>query len=292
MSSDLGKKTPRKAKPTFGYAIFSVTLILLLVGSLYTIFFGFNKALIEIRESIEIEVELQPDISQAGIDSLKQILASKPYINTMTFNSKEEAVKNFEKELNQDIVGIAGFNPLYDAYIITLKNEFSDPDSVRAISASLSEISGIKGINYSSAVMELVNANIKKLTTIGSVAVFFLLIIAFSLIDNTIRLMMFSQRFIIRSMQLIGATKGFIIKPFILRGVTAGLISGIIAVGIIGGSIYYIQNRFELLKLVQQDYINLGIMGIILILIGIVICLLSTYLSVNKYLRMKLDELY
>lgn len=292
MSNDIGSKSPRKAKPTFRYAILSVTLILFLVGVLFTIFFGVNKALIAIKESIEIEVELIQGITPENIDSVKHELQAKKYINTMEYLSKETAIKNFEKELNQEIESIAGFNPLYDAYLITLKNEYSVPDSIQMIHDDLSKIHGVKSINYSNAVLDLVNANMKKVSTIGFITIGLLLIIAFSLIDSTIRLMMFSQRFIIRSMQLIGATKGFIIKPFLIKGLLAGLISGILAVLMLGSGIYYLQYRFQLMQLQQPDYVYLILAGLVLTGIGIIICFLSTLLSVNKYLKTKLNELY
>lgn len=292
MSSDIGSKSPRKAKPTFRYAILSVTLILFLVGVLFTIFFGVNKALIAIKESIEVEVELVQGITPENIESVKHELQAKKYLNTMEYLSKETAIKNFEKELNQEIESIAGFNPLYDAYLITLKNEYSVPDSIQLIHDDLSKIEGVKSINYSNAVLDLVNANMKKVSTIGFITIGLLLIIAFSLIDSTIRLMMFSQRFIIRSMQLIGATKGFIIKPFLIKGLLAGLISGILAVFMLGSGIYYLQYRFQLMQLQQSDYVYLIIAGLVLTGIGVVICFLSTLLSVNKYLKTRLNELY
>ncbi|MCO5231562.1 MAG: permease-like cell division protein FtsX [Chitinophagales bacterium] len=292
MSKDVGRKSPSKAKPTFRYAIISVTLILFLVGSLFTLFFGVNKILAEIKESIEIEVELNQGISPAGIDSIRQELNAKTFINTIQFYSKEEAIKSFEKELNQNIVEIAGFNPLYDAYLITLKNEYSVQDSLKNIQQEIQQISGVKSVNYSNIVIDLVNANMKKVSTVGIITIIILLLIAYSLIDSTIRLMMFSQRFIIRSMQLIGATKGFIIKPFILKGLYAGIISGILAVALIFGGGYLIQEKLHSFQLQQADYIYLSIAGLILIAIGIVICLISTWLSVNKYLSTKLDELY
>lgn len=292
MSNDIGNKSPRKAKPTFRYAILSVTLILFLVGVLFTIFFGVNKALISIKESIEVEVELVQGITPENIESVKHELQAKKYINTMEYLSKETAIKNFEKELNQEIESIAGFNPLYDAYLITLKNEYSVQDSIQLIHEELGQIQGVKSINYSNAVLDLVNANMKKVSTIGFITIGLLLVIAFSLIDSTIRLMMFSQRFIIRSMQLIGATKGFIIKPFLIKGLLAGLISGILAVLMLGSGIYYLQYRFQLMQLEQSDYVYLVTAGIILTGIGIVICFLSTLLSVNKYLKTRLNELY
>lgn len=287
-----GQKSPRKAKPTFTYAIISVTMILLLIGVMSTIFFSLNKAFVQLKESIEIEIELSSIATQEDIDAIQKTLKSAPYINTYEFQSKDIAIQEFQKEINQDIVGIAGFNPLYDAFIITLKNDWSSPDSVSNITERLGKMNNVRSVNYSAAVIELVNANVNKVMIAGLVVIIFLLIVAFSLIDNTIRLLMFSQRFLIRSMQLIGATRWFIIKPFILRGITAGVISGLLATGLIGGAIYYIENRFSLLNLEENDFLMLSFIGLGIILSGVVICIFSTWLSVSKYLGMKLDELY
>jgi cell division transport system permease protein len=292
MSNSLGQKSPRKSKPTFTYAVLSVSVILLLVGALSSGFFAVNKALIDIKERIEIEVELKTDVSEQEVAKLDKYFESAEFINTYEFQSKEEAIKEFEKELNQDIMDIAGFNPLYDAYIITLKNEYSQPDKLEEIKVALQQQAGVRGINYSSAVIELVNANIKKVMTVGAVVISILLLVAFSLIDNTIRLLMFSQRFIIRSMQLIGATKSFIIMPFIKKGALAGLIAGSIAILLIAGGISLLQQQYGWFELEQQDYYLLAGMALALLSAGVLICLLSTYLSVNKYLSMKLDELY
>jgi cell division transport system permease protein len=290
--SSQGQRSPRKAKPTFTYAIISVTMILLLIGVMSTIFFSLNKAFVELKESIEIEIELSSIATQEDIDAIQKTLKTAPYINTYEFQSKDVAIKEFQKEINQDIIGIAGFNPLYDAFIITLKNEWSSPDSVKKITDKLGKMNNVRSVNYSAAVIELVNANVNKVMIAGLVVIIFLLIVAFSLIDNTIRLLMFSQRFLIRSMQLIGATRWFIIKPFIIKGITAGIISGLFAISLIGGSVYYIEHRFSLLNLNENDIMLLSFIGVGIIASGVLICIFSTWLSVSKYLGMKLDELY
>lgn len=290
--SSVGQKSPRKAKPTFTYAIISVTMILLMVGVLGSGFFALNKAFIDLKESIEIEIELNAAVTPDEINQIKEQLLGARYINTISFQSKDEAIKDFEKEINQDIVGIAGFNPLYDAFIITLRNDFSMPDSVKSIQESIQQFKGVRSVNYSSAVIELVNANMNKAMTVAIVVIVFLLIVAFSLIDNTIRLLMFSQRFLIRSMQLIGATKWFIIKPFIIRGISAGVISAVISILLIGAGIFVLTEKYSLLELSKDDYLILSGIAGGLIVGGIGICVLSTYLSVNKYLHLKLDELY
>jgi cell division transport system permease protein len=151
---------------------------------------------------------------------------------------------------------------------------------------------GVNNVNYSSVAMDLVGSNTQKVLVITGITAFILLLISLSLIDNTIRLLMFSQRFIVRSMQLIGATKWFIIKPFLQKGLIAGLISAGIAIAALGGLIFFLQNQFDELSLSSDDIWTLTGLAFGIILLGVSISVASTYLSVSKYLRLKLDELY
>lgn len=292
MSEHLSQKSPKKAKPTFTYAIFSMTIILFLVGVLGIGYFILNKSVNKIKESIEVEVELKDSISDADLEALKVFLTQNAAIKTVEFKSKQQAVESFQKGLGQDIIGIAGFNPLYDAFIIRLNAEYSNEQKFNALKASIISKSGVKYVNYSPVAMDVVGANINKVLAYVGGAIFILLLASLSLIDNTIRLLMFTQRFIIRSMQLIGATKWFIIKPYIIKGITAGLISALLSIAILSGMVYFFTHTYDELALSQPDYLILGLIALSIFIIGITISAGSTYLAVNKYLRLKLDELY
>jgi cell division transport system permease protein len=292
MSEHLSQKSPRKAKPTFSYAIISMALILFLVGILGTGYFVLQKSINHLKESIEVEVELKDSVSEADIAALKDYLSKNQGIKSFNFVSRNAAVESFEKEIGQDITDIAGFNPLYDAFIIKLNAEFSNEETFKALKKSILAQQGVNNVNYSSVAMDLVGSNTQKVLVITGITAFILLLISLSLIDNTIRLLMFSQRFIVRSMQLIGATKWFIIKPFLQKGLIAGLISAGIAIAALGGLIFFLQNQFDELSLSSDDIWTLTGLAFGIILLGVSISVASTYLSVSKYLRLKLDELY
>ncbi len=292
MSKNLSQKSPRKNKPTFLYAIISITMILFLVGLLASGYVFVHKMMNNLKESVEVEIELADTITPMQLDKVRTFLKEQDYVKDYTFRSKEEAAKSFQKELGQDFIEILKTNPLYDAYILHLKAAYSDKDNLERIKNILLKIAGISSVNYSSLVLDVISANISKIMYVLSVLAIILLMVAFSLIDNTIRLSMFSQRFTIRSMQLIGATKGFIMKPYILRSILTGILSACIAIMFLAGLIYYIQYRISDLQIVNEDIILLGSIAFGLIVCGMIISAISTYFSVNKYLYTKLDELY
>jgi cell division transport system permease protein len=269
-----------------------MALILFLVGILGTGYFVLQKSINHLKESIEVEVELKDSVSEADIAALKDYLSKNQGIKSFNFVSRNAAVESFEKEIGQDITDIAGFNPLYDAFIIKLNAEFSNEETFKALKKSILAQQGVNNVNYSSVAMDLVGSNTQKVLVITGITAFILLLISLSLIDNTIRLLMFSQRFIVRSMQLIGATKWFIIKPFLQKGLIAGLISAGIAIAALGGLIFFLQNQFDELSLSSDDIWTLTGLAFGIILLGVSISVASTYLSVSKYLRLKLDELY
>lgn len=292
MSEHLSQKSPKKAKPTFTYAIFSMTIILFLVGILGIGYFILNKSVNQIKESIEVEVELKDSISDSELEALKIFLTQNAAIKTVEFKSKQAAVESFEKGLGQDIIGIAGFNPLYDAFIIRINASYSNNQKFNALKASIISKPGVRYVNYSPVAMDVVGTNVNKVLTYVGVIILVLLFVSLSLIDNTIRLLMFTQRFIVRSMQLIGATKWFIIKPYMIKGITAGIISAILAVAILSGVVFFFTNTYDELTLSQPDYLILGLIALAILIIGIAISAASTYLAVNKYLQLKLEELY
>jgi len=291
MSDKLLLKATKKRRPSFVYAVLSITMVLMMVGILSILVFYTQKAITKVRESIEMEVILKNETNELQIVEMRNYFKEKPYVYSVEFLTKEEAAKNYAKEIGQDFVDALGFNPLYDAFIIRLDANYSNMDSIQVVKAKLLKQPAVQDVSYSKAAVELVSARMKTLSMIVIAIAGILLLIAFSLIDNSIRLLMFSQRFIIRSMQLIGATRGFIIKPYMMRGLFTGFISGFITICVIGILLLYIENRFHIGLENKDAFILVGI-AIGIIAIGMVISSISTYLAVSKYLRMKLDDLY
>lgn len=291
MSDELEQKIPKKRKPSFVYAIISISMILLLIGLFSYGVFVVQKEINQLKESIQIDLNLKTDVTDAQKKSIAAYLEKQEYISKITFKSKDEAAEQFERELGQNFREILGENPLYDAYIINLKAEFSNAEFVKDVKSALLGLKGVQEVFYSDIAFSTASGTLQPITISVIALSIIMLIIAFLIIDNTIRLMMYSQRFTIRSMQLVGANEWFIIKPYMIKAIVSGLISSAIAIAILAGVIYLTICRFSV-SIEGNDFVTLIFIASGLIAFGILISMVSTFLAVNKYLKIKLDELY
>lgn len=291
MSENFETKTPKRAKPKFISAILSMGVILFILASILLLAYFGQKYLNSLKERVEFELILQTEYAPAEKVAIENKLAEHKNIKNYYFLSKEDAAKQFQTELGQDFIDLLGFNPLYDAYIIQLKSSYTAQDSINLLQNELLKIKGVSELNYDKTTIGLINTRFKKLSFIlGAVCIFFLFI-AITLIDSSIRLMMFSQRFIIRSMQLLGATQWLVMKPFLKVSIKNGIVSAVVAILSIAGIIYYIHEKFSL-KFEKDDFIIFAGVAVLLIAVGLIISSISTMISVRKYIYMKLDELY
>lgn len=291
MSDELEQKAPVKRKPNFVFAIISIAMILFTIGLFSFGVYTLQKQIKEIKESVQIDLNLKSDVTESQKTALTNYLKKQNYIAKITYKSKEVAAQQFEKELGQNFTEILGSNPLYDAYIINLKSEFSNPDFIKDVKSDFLAQAGVQEVQYSDLAVQSTGTTLKPITIGIIILSIIMLVVAFLIIDNTIRLMMYSQRFLIRSMQLIGANEWFIVKPFIIKSIISGLISAAIALLFLAGLIYLTINKFSL-QFVTQDFVVLLFIAIGLTLFGILISISSTYFAVKKYLKVKLDELY
>ncbi len=292
-TNKLAKRRPKKSSANHFYSIVSVTLILFFIGSIILGAYFTKNQITKLREDIEFELELKATVAEGEKVALRQKLSNIPYIKSYDYISKEEAVEWHQKKLGDNYMEQLGENPLYDAFYIKLKSGYVQPDSIKEIKTALYNIPQIKNISYSEVAVDFVSSNLKTITAIlGGICIVFLLI-AITLIDNTIRLSMYSQRFLIRSMQLIGATRFFILKPFLRKSVVNGIISAVLAFFLIFAVILYVKKQHEF-HLIAEDLFIFAVPMLLvgLITIGILLSVFSTWISVRKYLRMKLDELY
>jgi len=291
MSVNLEPKSPKKSKPTFAYAIVSIAMILFIIGLFSFGVFTIQKEIDKIKEGVQIDLNLKTDVTPEQKTSITAYLKKQNYIAKLVFKSKEVAAEQFEHELGQDFREILGENPLYDAYIINLKADFSNPDFVKDVKSALLGLSGVQEVFYSDMAVNTTSATLRPIT-IGIVLLsIIMLLVAFLIIDNTIRLMMYSQRFTIRSMQLIGANEWFIIKPYLVKAIVSGVISATIAIVALAGLIYLTIYKFSI-ELSGGDFVILSLIAVCLIFFGMLISVASTYFAVSKYLKIKLDELY
>ena len=295
------KERKKIAKKKFGNfpfvsVIFSVTLSLLLLG-LFSFFLlsSFNvKNYLE--SNTEINIYLNKKISPSQIEQIKRTLYTKEYSltnteSTLNYVSSEEAAKNFQSEIGEDFVDFLGNNPLRDLIILKINSDFFDLERLNIIESDILKIPGVYQVEYSKDLIDNINKNVANISFVFIGLFLILLIISVILINNTLRIALFSQRFLIRSMQLVGATANYILRPFILRGMMYGLIAGIISSGMLYVIIEIADRRISNLELVISLE-QLGVIFISLIFTGIIMVILSTYSAVSKYLNSTLDELY
>ena len=295
------KERKKIAKKTFGNfpfisVIFSVTLSLLLLG-LFSFFLlsSFNvKNYLE--SNTEINIYLNKKISPSQIEQIKRTLYTKEYSltnteSTLNYVSSEEAAKNFQSEIGEDFVDFLGNNPLRDLIILKINSDYFDLERLNIIESDILKIPGVYQVEYSKELIDNINKNVANISFVFIGLFLILLIISVILINNTLRIALFSQRFLIRSMQLVGATANYILRPFIFRGTMYGLIAGIISSGLLYVIIEIADRRISNLELVISLE-QLGVIFISLIFTGIIMVILSTYSAVSKYLNSTLDELY
>lgn len=291
MSSQAGMSGYRKkSAPSFFYSIISITLVLLLLGILGSILLFSHKISRYFRENIEITLILKDNAHQTDIYAFQKSLERKPYVKSTKYISKEEAAEIMEKQFGEDLQ-VLGYNPLYASINMFLKADYANEDSLRIIEAELLQNKLVEEVYYMRALITLVNKNIRNITFLLGGLALLIFMISLTLIDSTIRLLMYSQRFLIRSMQLVGATRWFIIKPYLWQGMINGTISGLMAIIALIAILYYLQYRLnQIIEPSDLMYFLLMFLGILLT--GILITAISTFFAVNKYLRMKLDDLY
>jgi cell division transport system permease protein len=291
------RKKTRLGSYKFGSVLFSITLSLLMMGLFGVIAIQAKKLTTIIRENIEVQVFLNKEMDQSAIDRLIRQIETKSYVRqkengvNLNFTSKEEAAKVFLDEVGEDFTQFLDDNPLRDSFTFSIEETYQTPEKIQDIVAELQNIPGIFEVTYMQDMVSSINDNLLKVGIVLGTLILILLVTVVILISNTIKLALFSQRFLIRSMQLVGATKGFIRKPFLWRAFLYGALGGIFASGIIFSLLEYGKNFIEGLQLLY-DLELLALLFGSLIVLGALMSWLSTFRSINKYLNMSLDELY
>ena len=280
-----------------GMILFSLTLALFLVGFCGLLAIQSKKLVTYIRENYEVRAFLDKDISPKKTEMVYASIAARPYVlNTegkaqVNLVTKDEAAKEFIAETKEDFSKFLGENPLHDSYRIKLNEGYFEEAKLQEVKQDLEKIDGVFEVVYQENLVDNINQNITKIYAIMSAFALILLIIIVVLMNNTIRLALHSQRMLIRSMQLVGATNGFITRPFLGRGMWQGFLAGVIAVVLLAVGLYLaIQNLPELAHFQDPEKIAILMAGIIGL--GMLIGFLSTYQAVHRYLGLTMDELY
>ena len=238
-----------------------------------------------------VQVFLENDLPKEEIERVKKWIESETFTKEAVYITQEEASAMMEKELGESFVDFLGYYPIPPSIDLKIHSNYSSLDSMEWIETKLLAVRGVEEVDYQRVLLERIEERIQKITLPLLVIAGLLMFIAIALINNTIRLSIFSKRFLIKSMQLVGATRSFIRRPFIWQGIWYGVLSGLLAFSILMGGLIFLQNenpeafeRTDLLTFVQ-------LFGIV-VLLGIVISWISTYFAVNKYIRLRQDQLY
>ena len=292
------KKKPKKKFGNFPFisVIFSVSLSLLLLGIFSFFLLSSLQIKTLIEENTEINIYLNKNLSINKIDQIKRILYSKDYVlindeSTLEYISSDDAAIEFSKELGEDFTKFLGNNPLRDLIILKINPKYFDSSQLMIVEEDIIKISGVYEVDYSKDLISNINKNIKNISLVFIGIFLILFLISIVLINNTLRIALFSQRFLIRSMQLVGATSNYILKPFLIRGMFYGIVSGTIASILLLIIITFSNDKLNGLNFIASSE-KLSIIFISIILTGIIMVVISTYTSVNKYLNSSIDDLY
>lgn len=277
--------------------VMSLTAALFLIGFCGLLVIQSKKLVSIIRQNIEVRVFINKEVAKAGQDSVLQVIRSKPFVlkstetQAITFVSKEEAAKEFIEGTKEDFATFLGENPLRDSYRVKIQEDYFEEAKLQLIKKDLEKIKNVYEVVYQEDLADNINRNVTKIYIVLASFALVMLIIIVLLVNNTIKLAIYSQRFLIRSMQLVGATNGFIQKPYVLRGAVQGLIGGVLAgTMLIGLQQLAIRNVEGLAML--QEYDKIVMLVVIVLALGVMIGVASTYQSLARYLRMTLDDLY
>ena len=286
-----GRASIKRGKPSYFMSILGVTIVLCLMGIIGIITINSRKLIANLKESVEVHVFLKQNIKDTARERLQNYIASKDYVKEIKYTDKETAKKEWIKTGGEDFTEFIDNSLLPPSIDFKLKAAFLASARLVDIKADLSQFPIVDEVKYPTAVVGQMVSNFKTASIILLVVAILISAFVIVLIDNTIRLAMFSNRFLIKTMQMVGATRWYIARPLDIRAIINGGLSGLIATAIVYVLMLLAENFIEGFRTLR-DTQSLLLLGFILIVLGICITVFSTHRSVLKYLRMKLDELY
>ena len=283
----------RRVAGSYFMSLMSITLVLFLLGVFALLMMHAQKLSNHLKENIGFEVVMNSNVKEANILKLQQELDSMPAVKSTEYISKEEAIRRLSEDLGEDFLQWLGNeeNPLLPSIDVRFNADWANNDSINLLQAQLLKNKDIKDVYYQKSLVNLINQNVNRIGIALIIASLVLLIIAITLIRNTIRLSIYSKRFLVRSMQLVGATPSYIRRPFIRSGITQGFFGALLADAFLALLLYGLTKRLPELTFVQDYKIIIGIFVGVLIL-GILLGGLSTRLALQKYLHADIDQLY
>lgn len=272
-------------------ATVSITLVLFLVGMMALLVLNAGRLSDYVRENVGFTLILNDDVREVEVLRLQKNLSATKFVKTTRYVDKEEAAKELAKDLGEDFAGFLGFNPLFSSVDVKLHAAWMQADSLTILERKFLEYPQVKEVYYQRDLVKVINDNVQRLSILLLVFSGLLLFIFITLINNTIRISIYSQRFIINTMKLVGATRSFIRRPFVVKSVSYGLVAGLVADACIFLLIWSYRKDFgNLISWEQSD--SIAVAFAVVLLFGMLISWLSTHLAVNKFLRLRFEELF
>lgn len=271
--------------------IISVSLVLMLLGVVGLLGLAANSLTTYVKENIGFDVVLANNASDKQIDELKAYWTVAPYVSSVKYVSKEDALTAWEKDTGENLMEVIGVNPLSAEFEVRVKAQYVSVDSLNKIEQMLKEYKAIESVQMHRDVVEQINGNIQSIMLVLGVVLIMLVVISFVLINNTVRLAVYSRRFLIHTMKLVGATPGFIRRPFVLTNVLNGLIASLVAVMVLSGLIYYVvEINADYATLLSVDQVC--VVYAALVLVGVLMCSVAAVLATNRFIGLNYDELF
>ncbi len=296
MSSGIDKLNKRGVKTSYASTIIGISLVLFMIGIVLGGIFGLENIQKQAKESLQGDLFFSPELNSADIKQIEQELKTWPQFHDVFFVSPERAIEEFsgEDQNKENILEIfAGENPLPPTIGFKPKEEHATLEGMKKIEEDILAAYGdsVEDVNYDEGSVQDVNLGFKQFVYLFGVVALLLIIVAVAMINNTIRLALYSKRFSIKTMQLVGATSGYIRKPFLWQSIGMGVVSGVIAMALLFVLFYALNNVVDSIE-ITYDIKTFLMLLLSLLSLGVVITLVSTWFALNKYLRMKLDDLY
>lgn len=291
MSSSFDRYQKRKLISSYFSVVISIALVLFLLGCLGLLVLNAKKVADHFKEQVVVTIYLNDAAKEVEVNQLEKSLAMAEYTKSTEYVSKEAAAESMKAETGEDFMDFVGYNPLQNSIDVHLKADFVTTETLTAITEELSNKKFIEEIRYDNDLVELMNDNVKKITFWVLVISAVFTLIAVLLINSSIRLAVYSKRFIIKTMQMVGATKTFIRRPFVFQSVKLGIIGAIIALIGMGVVLYYLDQSFVELQLLANPILIAGLF-VVIFLLGVLITWVSTFIATQRFLNLKTDALY
>ena len=291
MSSSFDRYQKRKLISSYFSVVISIALVLFLLGCLGLLVLNAKKVADHFKEQVVVTLYLNDTAKEVEVNQLEKSLAMAEYTKSTEYVSKEAAAESMKAETGEDFMDFVGYNPLQNSIDVHLKADYVTTETLASITEELSNKKFIEEIRYDNDLVELMNDNVKKITFWVLIISAIFTLIAVLLINSSIRLAVYSKRFIIKTMQMVGATKTFIRRPFVFQSVKLGIIGAVIALIGMGVVLYYLDQSFVELQLLSNP-ILIGGLFVVMFLLGVVITWVSTFIATQRFLNLKTDALY